>query len=98
MIPPRRFIRHASCVRHSAPVHLVTRHVYGSFCGPGAAPLLVMYRMIGLPPLSKLRYFSSTTRVAVRVWPAAEYTRVTIESDGLLTSKLWQSAQRLALE
>ncbi|MCD6077465.1 MAG: N-acetylmuramoyl-L-alanine amidase, partial [Ramlibacter sp.] len=28
------------------------------------------------------------TVVAVRLWPAPDYTRLTIESDGLLTSKL----------
>jgi N-acetylmuramoyl-L-alanine amidase len=38
------------------------------------------------------------TVVAVRLWPAPDYTRLTIESDGLLTSKLWQSSQRLALD
>jgi N-acetylmuramoyl-L-alanine amidase len=38
------------------------------------------------------------TVLAVRLWPAPEYTRLTIESDGLLTSKLWQSPQRLALD
>jgi N-acetylmuramoyl-L-alanine amidase len=38
------------------------------------------------------------TVVAVRLWPAPDYTRLTIESDGLLTSKLWQSAQRLVLD
>ncbi|NNU42453.1 N-acetylmuramoyl-L-alanine amidase [Ramlibacter montanisoli] len=38
------------------------------------------------------------TIVAVRLWPAPEYTRLTIESDGLLTSKLVHSPQRLALD
>ena len=38
------------------------------------------------------------TVVAVRVWPAPDYTRLTIESDGLLTSKLVQLPQRLALD
>jgi N-acetylmuramoyl-L-alanine amidase len=38
------------------------------------------------------------TVVAVRVWPAPEYTRLTIESDGLLTSRLVASAQKLALD
>jgi N-acetylmuramoyl-L-alanine amidase len=36
--------------------------------------------------------------VAVRVWPAPEYTRLTIESDGLLTSKTEISGNRLALD
>jgi N-acetylmuramoyl-L-alanine amidase len=40
------------------------------------------------------------TIVAVRVWPAAEYTRVTIESDGLLQSKqlVMTSPPRLAVD
>jgi N-acetylmuramoyl-L-alanine amidase len=38
------------------------------------------------------------TIVAVRLWPAPEYTRLTIESDGLLTSKLVQFPERLALD
>lgn len=38
------------------------------------------------------------TVVAVRVWPAPEYTRLTIESDGLLTSRTVQGTQRLALD
>jgi N-acetylmuramoyl-L-alanine amidase len=38
------------------------------------------------------------TIVAVRVWPAPEYTRLTIESDGLLTSRTVISPQRLALD
>ena len=38
------------------------------------------------------------TIVAVRLWPAPEYTRLTIESDGLLTSTTMISAQRLALD
>lgn len=38
------------------------------------------------------------TIVAVRLWPAPEYTRLTIESDGLLTSRLVHSPERLALD
>jgi N-acetylmuramoyl-L-alanine amidase len=38
------------------------------------------------------------TVVAVRLWPAPDYTRLTIESDGLLTSRTVQSPQRLALD
>jgi N-acetylmuramoyl-L-alanine amidase len=38
------------------------------------------------------------TVVAVRLWPAPDYTRLTIESDGLLTSKAVLSPQRLALD
>jgi len=38
------------------------------------------------------------TIVAVRLWPAPEYTRLTIESDGLLTSKTVQWPQHLALD
>ncbi|MDB5900256.1 MAG: N-acetylmuramoyl-L-alanine amidase [Ramlibacter sp.] len=38
------------------------------------------------------------TVVAVRVWPAPEYTRLTIESDGLLTSKTEISGRRLSLD
>jgi N-acetylmuramoyl-L-alanine amidase len=38
------------------------------------------------------------TIVAVRVWPAPEYTRLTLESDGLLTSRTVISPQRLALD
>lgn len=40
------------------------------------------------------------TIVAVRVWPAAEYTRVTIESDGLLHSRqaVMTSPPRLAVD
>jgi N-acetylmuramoyl-L-alanine amidase len=38
------------------------------------------------------------TIVAVRLWPAPEYTRLTIESDGLLTSTNVISPQRLALD
>ena len=38
------------------------------------------------------------TIVAVRVWPAPEYTRLTIESDGLLTSRTVSGPQRLALD
>lgn len=36
--------------------------------------------------------------VAVRVWPAPDYTRLTIESDGLLASRMVQSPQKLALD
>lgn len=38
------------------------------------------------------------TVLAVRLWPAPEYTRLTIESDGLLTSRTVQSPQRLSLD
>jgi N-acetylmuramoyl-L-alanine amidase len=38
------------------------------------------------------------TVVAVRLWPAPEYTRLTLESDGLLTSSLKQLPGRLALD
>jgi N-acetylmuramoyl-L-alanine amidase len=38
------------------------------------------------------------TVVAVRVWPAPDYTRLTIESDGLLTSRMVLSPQKLALD
>ena len=38
------------------------------------------------------------TIVAVRVWPAPEYTRLTIESDGLLTSRTVQRGNQLALD
>ena len=38
------------------------------------------------------------TIVAVRLWPAPEYTRLTLESDGLLTSKLVQEPGRIALD
>jgi len=38
------------------------------------------------------------TVVAVRLWPAPEYTRLTIESDGLLTSTTNVSPQRLSLD
>ena len=38
------------------------------------------------------------TVVAVRLWPAPDYTRLTIESDGLLTSRTVLSPQRLALD
>jgi N-acetylmuramoyl-L-alanine amidase len=38
------------------------------------------------------------TIVAVRLWPAPDYTRLTIESDGLLTSRTVVSPQRLALD
>ena len=38
------------------------------------------------------------TVVAVRLWPAPEYTRLTIESDGLLASRTVVSPQRLALD
>lgn len=38
------------------------------------------------------------TVVAVRLWPAPDYTRLTIESDGLLKSTTALSPQRLALD
>jgi N-acetylmuramoyl-L-alanine amidase len=38
------------------------------------------------------------TIVAVRLWPAPEYTRLTIESDGLLTSTTVVDPQRLSLD
>ena len=38
------------------------------------------------------------TVVAVRLWPAPDYTRLTIESDGLLTSRTVQSPRQLALD
>jgi N-acetylmuramoyl-L-alanine amidase len=38
------------------------------------------------------------TIVAVRLWPAPEYTRLTIESDGLLTSRTSQFADRLFVD
>jgi N-acetylmuramoyl-L-alanine amidase len=38
------------------------------------------------------------TIVAVRLWPAPDYTRLTIESDGLLTSRTVQSPDRLAVD
>jgi N-acetylmuramoyl-L-alanine amidase len=38
------------------------------------------------------------TVLAVRLWPAPDYTRLTIESDGLLTSRTVISPQRLALD
>jgi N-acetylmuramoyl-L-alanine amidase len=38
------------------------------------------------------------TIVAVRLWPAPEYTRLTIESDGLLTSTTVISPHRLGLD
>jgi N-acetylmuramoyl-L-alanine amidase len=38
------------------------------------------------------------TVVAVRLWPAPDYTRLTIESDGLLASKLASRPDRLALD
>jgi N-acetylmuramoyl-L-alanine amidase len=38
------------------------------------------------------------TVVAVRLWPAPEYTRLTIESDGLLASRMHTTAQGLVLD
>jgi len=38
------------------------------------------------------------TVVAVRLWPAPEYTRITIESDGQLTSRAIRGPQRVWLE
>jgi N-acetylmuramoyl-L-alanine amidase len=38
------------------------------------------------------------TIVAVRLWPAPDYTRLTIESDGVLTSRTVQSPDRLAVD
>ena len=38
------------------------------------------------------------TIVAVRLWPAPEYTRLTIESDGLLASRMNATAQALTLD
>jgi N-acetylmuramoyl-L-alanine amidase len=38
------------------------------------------------------------TVLAVRLWPAPEYTRLTVESDGLLTSTLRQEPGRLSLD
>jgi N-acetylmuramoyl-L-alanine amidase len=38
------------------------------------------------------------TVVAVRLWPAPDYTRLTIESDGLLTSRTVQTPTQLALD
>lgn len=38
------------------------------------------------------------TIVAVRLWPAPDYTRLTIESDGLLSSRTVSGTQRLALD
>ncbi|MBE7368729.1 N-acetylmuramoyl-L-alanine amidase [Ramlibacter pallidus] len=38
------------------------------------------------------------TVVAVRLWPAPEYTRLTIESDGLLTSRMASSPRQVALD
>lgn len=38
------------------------------------------------------------TVVAVRLWPAPEYTRLTIESDGLLTSRMHTTAQGLVVD
>ena len=38
------------------------------------------------------------TIVAVRLWPAPEYTRLTIESDGLLAATTVSGPQRLALD
>src|SRR4051812_33867598 len=36
--------------------------------------------------------------VAVRLWPAPEYTRLTIESDGLLASRISSTSQSFALD
>ena len=36
--------------------------------------------------------------VAVRLWPAPEYTRLTIESDGVLASRVSSTAQNLYLD
>jgi N-acetylmuramoyl-L-alanine amidase len=38
------------------------------------------------------------TIVAVRLWPAPEYTRLTIESDGLLATRTTHSADRLQVD
>ncbi|GAB3762979.1 N-acetylmuramoyl-L-alanine amidase [Ramlibacter monticola] len=38
------------------------------------------------------------TILAVRLWPAPEYTRLTIESDGLLASSMVSSPERVALD
>jgi N-acetylmuramoyl-L-alanine amidase len=38
------------------------------------------------------------TIVAVRLWPAPEYTRLTIESDGMLASRTTYSADRLQVD
>jgi N-acetylmuramoyl-L-alanine amidase len=38
------------------------------------------------------------TVVAVRLWPAPEYTRLTIESDGLLSSRMATSPRHVALD
>lgn len=49
--------------------------------------------LLGAPQLA----FGATV-VAVRLWPAPEYTRLTIESDGLLTSRMTNTAQSLWLD
>lgn len=41
---------------------------------------------------------AGATIVAVRLWPAPEYTRLTIESDGLLTSRMHNTAQAMWLD
>lgn len=41
---------------------------------------------------------SGATIVAVRLWPAPEYTRLTIESDGLLASSISQAGQTLRVD
>ncbi|HET8745350.1 MAG TPA: N-acetylmuramoyl-L-alanine amidase, partial [Ramlibacter sp.] len=38
------------------------------------------------------------TIVAVRLWPAPEYTRLTIESDGLLSATTVSGPRRLAVD
>jgi len=38
------------------------------------------------------------TIVAVRLWPAPEYTRLTIESDGMLTTRTTHTADRLQVD
>jgi len=43
--------------------------------------------LLGVPDLARAAGTSSAGIVAVRVWPAADYTRVTIESDVPLTTK-----------
>lgn len=49
--------------------------------------------LLGAPHIA----FGATV-VAVRLWPAPEYTRLTIESDGLLTSRMTNTAQSLWLD
>lgn len=41
---------------------------------------------------------AGATVVAVRLWPAPDYTRLTIESDGLLTSRMNSTAQAVWLD